>query len=301
MIVPLPIKPNSKIRIVSPAGKVKGKLVLPAVKWLENKGYKVEPGKHVFAEHFQFAGTDAQRLEDLQTALDDSECDAIICSRGGYGTVRIIDQLDFTEFKKYPKWVVGYSDVAILHSAINNLGVATIHGAMPPFFFDEKSEVNENLESLMEVLTGEFNGYDISGNKKNITGKAEAEMIGGNLSILCSLLGTKYETETGGKILFIEEVDEYRYHIDRMIHQLKLAGKLKNLEGLVVGDFKGVKDNDSPFGQTVEEIIQEAVKEYDFPVCFGFPAGHNQKNLALSFGENWELSVSENSSTLKLI
>lgn len=297
---PLFIKPGSKIRIVSPAGKVKRKLVRPAVKWLESEGYEVVLGKNIFAEHFQFAGTEEQRLHDLQTALDDTDCSAIICSRGGYGTVRVIDQLDFTKFKKYPKWLVGYSDVTLLHSAINNLGFASIHGTMPPFFFDERGEANENLMSLMNMLTDNFGGCKIQGNSKNKIGFASGELLGGNLSIQCSVLGTKYEIETTGKILFIEEIDEYLYNIDRMIRQLKLAGKFDKLKGLVVGDFTEVKDNDSPFGQTVEEIIIEATKEYNFPISFGFPAGHAKKNLALPFGQICKLNVSNKGTTLNL-
>ena len=290
MITLSQIKNGSKLQIVSPAGKAKEKLVISAVEWLEKQGYKVELGKHVFTKYFQFAGTDAQRLEDLQTAFDDPETDVIICSRGGYGTVRIIDQLDFTEFKNHPKWLVGFSDITILHSILNNFGIATIHGAMPPFFFDENGEPNESLVSLMDLLTGKNLSYQIIKNKKNKNGKVTAELVGGNLSIITSLLGTKYELKTEGKILFLEEIDEYLYHIDRMMQQLKMAGKLDKLAGLVIGDFTDIKDNDSPFGQTIEEIILEAVKEYNFPVCFGFPAGHDKINMALAFGEKWELN-----------
>jgi len=301
MIIPPYLKPDSKIRIVSPAGKIKEERIVPAVKWLKKQGYKVELGKHVFAQHFQFAGTDTQRLEDLQTAFDDPETDAIICSRGGYGTVRIIDKLDFTELKKHPKWLVGFSDVTILHSCLNNLEIATIHGAMPPFFFDEIGDPNENLTSLMDLLEGKNGNYNFAKNDKNRTGNTNAELVGGNLSIITSLLGTKYELNTDEKILFIEEIDEYLYHIDRMMRQLKLTGKLDKLAGLVVGDFTEIKDNDTPFGQTIEEIILEIVKDYNFPVCFGFPAGHDKKNLALVFGKKWSLSVLHETSTLKMI
>lgn len=301
MIIPSYLKKGAKIRIISPAGKVKQKLIFPAVEWLEKKGYKVEFGKHIFSQHFQFSGTDEERLEDLQTAFDDPDCSAIICSRGGYGLVRIIDKIDFTEFKKKPKWLIGYSDISILHSAINNFGVASIHGTMPPFFFNESGDANENLLSLMDLVSDEFLGYEFEGNKKNKTGRTKGELVGGNLSILTSLLGTDYEIETEGKILFIEEIDEYLYHIDRMIYQLKLAGKLDKLTGLIVGDFTGIKDNDLPFGETVEEIILKAVKEYNFPVCFGFSAGHDKKNLALIFGKNSDLKVSKNQSKLALI
>lgn len=301
MRTPPPIKPGDKIRIVSPAGKVAEKYVLPAIEWLTGQGYKVELGKHVFDTHFQFAGTDNDRLEDLQTALDDPETAAIICSRGGYGTVRIIDKLDFSRFRKHPKWLVGFSDITILHAAINQRGISTIHGAMPRFFFDENGQANENLKTLMELLTGNQAEYKIDARPENRTGKCDAEVIGGNLSIIVSLLGTKYEIDTRGKILFIEDIDEFLYHTDRMMHQLKLAGKLDNLAGLVVGDFTDMKDNESPFGKTVREIIAEAVADYNYPVCFGFPAGHDKRNLALTFGVNWNLEVSEKEVMLRKV
>lgn len=301
MIIPSYIKLNSKIRIVSPAGKVNETFVLPAVEWLQKEGYKVELGKHVFAQHFQFAGTDKQRLEDLQIALDDPECEAIICSRGGYGTVRIIDQLDFTGFGNHPKWLVGFSDITILHACFNNLKVAAIHGVMPRYFFDEDGKATENLKSLMKLLTGEKVLYHFSNATKNRSGKISAELIGGNLSIISSLQGTKYEIDTADKILFLEDIDEFLYHTDRMIYQLKLSGKLDNLAGLVLGDFTDMKDNESPFGKTAHEIIIDAVSEFDYPLAFGFPAGHDKKNLALSFGEEWELNVTEKKSVLKLL
>jgi muramoyltetrapeptide carboxypeptidase len=300
MIIPPFIKPGDKVRIVSPAGKVNREHVLPAVDWLQKQGYKVELGKHVFASHFQFAGTDKQRLEDLQTALDDPETDAIMCSRGGYGTVRIIDKLDCTNFLKHPKWMVGFSDITILHVCMNNLGVATIHGAMPRYFFDETGLPSENLNSLMQLLSGEKIQYSIKTEKVNKPGKVSGELVGGNLSIISSLQGTKYEIDTFGKILFLEDIDEFLYHTDRMIHQLKLSGKLDNLAGLILGDFTDMKDNESPFGKTVEEIVIDAVEEFSYPVCFGFPAGHDKKNLALTFGKIWELDVSEQNAIIRI-
>ncbi len=300
MIIPPSITPGSKIRIVSPAGKVKEEFVLPAVEWLTQQGYKVELGKHVFAEHFQFAGTDNQRLDDMQTAIDDPDTAAIICSRGGYGTVRIIDKLKWGSIKKHPKWLVGFSDITIMHTCINNLGVATIHGVMPRHFFDENKIPTENLESLMQLLKAGKVNYSINPEKNNKEGKTIGELVGGNLSIISSLQGTKYEIDTYGKILFLEDIDEFLYHTDRMIHQMKLAGKLDDLAGLIIGDFTDMKDNQSPFGKSVHDIILEAVKEFDYPVCFGFPAGHNKKNLALVFGRKWELDVSGKEVRLEL-
>ncbi len=300
MIIPPYIKPGDKIRIVSPAGKIKKEHVYPAVEWLIQKGYKVDLGKHVFKEYFQFAGTDRERLEDLQNSFDDPETKAIIFSRGGYGTIRIIDHIDFTEFKKHPKWLVGFSDISVLHAAIYKMGFATIHGVMPRYFFDGEKNPNENLISLMEILEGREASYQFKSQNYNKQGIAKSEIVGGNLSIICSLLGTKYELHTNGKILFIEDIDEYLYHTDRMMFQLKLSGKLDNLAGLLVGDFTDMKDNQSPFGLSVEEIILDAVKEFDYPVCFGFPSGHDKKNLALLLGKVWELKVMSGTCELNL-
>ena len=300
MKIPPSIKPGDKIRIVSPAGKVSEDHVLQAVEWLQKQGYKVVLGKHVFANHFQFAGTDQQRLDDLQTALNDRETAAIICSRGGYGTVRIIRQIDFSKFEAKPKWLVGFSDITILHSCLNSRRIATIHGVMPKYFFDNDGTPSENLKSLMQLLTGEKVTYSFKNGETNRPGKVQGELVGGNLSIISSMQGTPCELKTDGKILFLEDIDEFLYHTDRMIHQLKLSGKLDNLAGLVLGDFSEMKDNESPFGKTIHEIIMEAVQEFDYPVCFGFPAGHNKKNLALAFGINWELEVLEQNATLEI-
>lgn len=300
MNLPPKIKPGDKIRIVSPAGKIDEKYVLPAVEWFQKQGYHVELGNHVFDTHFQFAGTDKQRRKDLQTALDDPDCKVILCSRGGYGTVRIIDKLNFSGFLENPKWLVGFSDITILHACINNFNIPTIHGAMPRYFFHENGTVNENLDSLMRMLTGEGIHYETPCSDFNRKGTARAELVGGNLSIISSLQGIFYDLDTDGKILFLEDIDEFLYRTDRMIHQLKLSGKLDNLAGLILGDFTDMKDNESPFGMNVHEIIADAVKDRKYPVCFGFPAGHNKLNLALMFGREWELNVAESTSTLTL-
>jgi len=294
------IKPGDKIRIVSPAGKIDEKYVLPAVEWLKKQGYRVELGRHVFDRHFQFAGTDKQRRKDLQDAMDDPDCNVILCSRGGYGTVRIIDRLNFSSFMEHPKWLVGFSDITILHACINNFQIPTVHGAMPRYFFNENGEVNENLVSLMRILTGEKAKYTVETTSFNRNGKVNAELVGGNLSIITSLQGTLYDLDTEGKILFLEDIDEFLYHTDRMIHQLKLSGKLDNLAGLILGDFTDMKDNESPFGMNVHEIIADAVKGFSYPVCFGFPAGHDKLNLALMLGQKWELNVSDENTTLNM-
>nr|WP_321487309.1 LD-carboxypeptidase [uncultured Draconibacterium sp.] len=300
MTEPTPLLPGSTIRIVSPAGKIEEKHVMPAVNWLEKQGYIVKLGKHVFARHFQFAGTDEQRAADVQEALDDPGCDIIICSRGGYGTVRIIERLDFTRFLEKTKWLVGFSDITILHSCLHNLEVPTIHGVMPRYFFDEEGEPKEDLNSMMKLVKGEGISYNIDVAEFDRTGTAPGQLVGGNLSIISSLCGTKYDIDTDGKIFFLEDIDEFLYHTDRMVLQLKLSGKLDNLAGLILGDFTDMKDNKSPFGQTVHEIFAEAVKDFDYPVCHGFPAGHDKKNLALAFGRDWELEVAESGTRLRL-
>ena len=297
---PTPLQPGSSIRIVSPAGKIEEKHVMPAVNWLEKQGYTVKLGKHVFARHFQFAGTDEQRADDVQEALDDPGCDIIICSRGGYGTVRIIERLDFTRFLEKPKWLVGFSDITILHSCLHNLEVPTIHGVMPRYFFDEEGEPKEDLTTMMKLVKGEGISYNVDATGFDRLGTASGQLVGGNLSIISSLYGTKYDIDTDGKILFLEDIDEFLYHTDRMVHQLKLSGKLDNLAGLILGDFTDMKDNESPFGQTVHEIFAEAVKDFDYPVCYGFPAGHDKKNLALAFVRDWELEVAERGTKLRL-
>jgi muramoyltetrapeptide carboxypeptidase len=301
MLIPAYLKPGDKIRIVSPAGKVTEKYVLPAAKWFEKQGYRVELGKNVFASHYQFAGTDQQRLNDLQTALDDIDTKAILCSRGGYGTVRIISRINFSKFLRHPKWIIGFSDITILHSCLNNKRIATIHGVMPRYFFDKDGNANQNLLMLMQLLTGKGVSYSIAPSEFNRYGKATGELAGGNLSVISSMYGTGGELHTKGKILFLEDIDEFLYHADRMMHQLMLSGKLSNLAGIVLGNFCDMKDNESPFGKNIHEIISEAVSAYNYPVCFGFPGGHDETNLPLIFGKTWQLSVTEQGATLKLI
>jgi muramoyltetrapeptide carboxypeptidase len=295
------LMPGDKIRIVSPAGKCTEEQIMPAVSWLRENGYLVETGRHIFGQHFQYAGKDDDRLSDLQEALDDTEAKAIICSRGGYGTIRLIDQLDFTRFRKHPKWLVGYSDITVLHNRLHLSGYASIHGAMCRSFFPENGFPDDTLLSLMNLLRGEKPGYTIVPSPVNHCGIATARLVGGNLSLLYSLSGTPYDLDTAGKILFIEDIGEYLYHIDRMMVGLRLSGKLKYLAGLVVGQFTEVKDNEEPFGKSVEEIILDAVRDYDFPVCFGFPAGHGQPNLALRLGSTYKMKIEGKHCSLKLL
>ncbi len=290
MHIPSPLSHNDTIAIVSPAGIINEKHVFSAVDYLQSAGYRVKLGKYVFARHHQFAGTDAQRAEDLQAAFNDPEVNTIICSRGGYGTLRTLQQIDWAGFQKYPKWIVGFSDITVLHLALNQLGYASVHGVMPRFFF-ENGQPTEGLDTLLKTLSGTQNEYAIHPHELNRTGKTTAPLIGGNLSILYSLRGTPYDMDTNGKILFIEDLSEYLYHLDRMMMNLKTGGKLKNLKGLIVGAFSSMKDNDDPFGLSVHEIIYRAVDEYDYPVCFNFPAGHVPRNVALKLNTTCQLNV----------
>ncbi len=300
MIIPPFLKPGDRIRIVSPAGKVQKDIVFPGIELLRDEGYEVIVGNRVFGRHFQFAGTDRQRAADLQEAIDDPETRAIICARGGYGTIRILEKLDFTALLKIPKWLVGFSDVTVLHAVLNKLGLATIHGAMPGFFIENKKPA-QSFFSLMELLSSGKSLTEIKSSSLNRQGTCSGELAGGNLSLIFSLQGTPWQLETSGKILLIEDLSEYLYHLDRIMNNLRMTGQLKNLAGLVVGGFTDMKDNESPFGKSALEIIRESVEEYDFPVCFDFPVGHLPENLALMLGSNYRLEVSENSRLIRQI
>jgi muramoyltetrapeptide carboxypeptidase len=292
MIIPPYLKPGDRIRIVSPAGKVQKDKILPGIELLQDEGYEVLIGKHVFDKHFQYAGTDLQRANDLQEAINDPTAKAILCARGGYGTVRIIEKVDFSEVLKNPKWLIGFSDVTVLHAVMNKLGLASIHGSMPGFFLENKKPTRSFL-SLVELLSSGRSQCEVAGHQLNRKGTCSGELVGGNLSLLYSLQGTPWQLDTSSKILIIEDVGEYLYHLDRMMQNLKLTGQLSNLTGLVVGGFTEMKDNESPFGKTACEIILEAVSNYNFPVCLDFPVGHIPKNLAIMFGGSYRLEVAD--------
>ncbi len=287
------LKKGDTVAIIAPARKISEAELDPAIKILESWGLKVKSGKHIYAVDNQFAGTDAERCSDLQTMLDDSNIKAIFSARGGYGAVRIIDKLDFSGLKKNPKWIIGYSDVTVFHSHIHtHTGIETLHATMPINFTKD----GESLEMLKKTLFGELPSYHIHSHKLNRHGEAEGILVGGNLSLLYALAGTPSDIDTKDKILFLEDLDEYLYHIDRMMIQLKRSGKLAGLKGLVIGSFSEMKDNTVPFGKTAEEIIADAVQEYDYPVCFGFTAGHGNKNLPLIMGGKISLGVDTQSS-----
>ena len=288
---------GDKVAIVCTARKISKAGIEPAIKLLTSWGLEVEVGETIGRENHQFAGTDEERAQDFQQFLDDENIGAIFCARGGYGTIRVMDLLDFSEFEKRPKWIVGYSDITVLHAFINcNLGIETLHATMPVNF---SSNAQLALQSLRKALFGEKISYNFKTHNLNRFGEASGEIIGGNLSIIYSLSGSKSQVKTEGKILFLEDLDEYLYHIDRMMVNLKRSGLLKNLKGLVVGAMSEMNDNEVPFGKTAEEIINEQLAEFDFPLCFGFPAGHIHDNRSLIFGRACQIEIDEKNCTLR--
>ncbi len=280
MKTPKYLKKGSKIAIVAPAWKVTHEKISAAVKWIEEKGFVPVYDDRLFAEYNQFAGDDDFRASVLQEYLDRNDIDAIFCARGGYGTIRIIDKLDFTKFAEHPKWIVGFSDVTVLHAKMQQLGYQSIHGIMSKNF---ESDDKVPMESLYEALTGKWHAVEMQGSAslKSFEG---TPIVGGNLSVLYSMLGSDLFPETDGKILFIEDIDEYLYHIDRMMMALKRAGKLSHLKALLVGAFNDMHESSLPIGMTTREIIAEKVKEYGYPVIWDYPAGHIDNNLALVLG-----------------
>ena len=295
MKIPPSLQKGDTIAIVSTARKNIDDNLKPAIDLLHSWGLEVVIGKTIGLDNNQLAGTDAERAADFQQQLDNPNIKAIWCVRGGYGTVRMIDLLDFTKFKQSPKWIVGFSDVTVIHSYINNLNIATIHGAMP--ITVGKASL-ESIESLRKSLFGESLNYEIPFDAANRLGNAKGEIVGGNLSILYSLMGSNAQIDCKGKILFIEDLDEYLYHIDRMMMSLKRCGCFDGLNGLIVGTMTKMKDNDIPWGKNANQIIEDVTKGYSFPILYNFPAGHFRDNRALIFGK--QVSLELNTTTSKL-
>ncbi|MDD3773043.1 MAG: LD-carboxypeptidase [Weeksellaceae bacterium] len=291
MIKPQNLVAGSKIAIISPSGAVNPVFVESAIEMLRKKGYDPIAYPSCFNKHFQLGGTDEERLADLQNALDDISIDAILCSRGGYGAIKLIDKIDFSGFIKKPKWFIGFSDITTFHIALNNLGVMSLHSQMTKDMHENPE--SDAVQNIYKILRGELPETTCESHEFNKTGIAEGELVGGNLSIIYSLQGTKFEINTDGKILFIEDLNEYLYHLDRMMISLKMAGKLKNLKGLIAGAFTDMKDNPNPFGKTPYEIISAHIAEYDFPVCYNFPVGHIDNNMPLICGGRYRLEVGE--------
>lgn len=294
-IIPPYLKKGDKVAITCPAKK----LPIPmtdAVNLLTSWGLEVVLGDTVSASYHQFAGDDDFRAADLQRFINDDSIKAIFCARGGYGTIRMIDKVDFDPLKENPKWFIGFSDITLLHShIIQNYGIACIHGQMP---LNIPDATKYSLETLRMALFGEELSYEIDANPLNSIGGASGILIGGNLSLMIAANGSVSDVDYTDKILFLEDVGEYLYAVDRMLRCLKRAGKLKDLAGLIIGGFTDMKDNDIPFGQTLPELVMDIVQEYNYPVCFDFPAGHISDNCSLVLGKPVTLSVNERKGTI---
>jgi muramoyltetrapeptide carboxypeptidase len=295
-ICPPYLKPGDCVGIAAPSRKISEAELKPALEILRGWGLNVKTASNVYASLNQFAGSDEQRAAGFQSLLNNPEVKAVFCARGGYGAIRVIDRIDLSHFIKQPKWIVGYSDATVFHSHIaRHTGIETLHAPMPVNFGKDAA----SLERLKQALFGTPLSYSLPAHPLNRAGTAAGSLAGGNLSLLYALASTPSDLHFAGKILFIEDLDEYLYHIDRMMMQLKRAGKLSELKGLVVGGFTDMKDNMVPYGKTAEDIIAEAVKDYGYPVCFGFPAGHGSQNYPLFMGRNMELKVSPKGAMLQ--
>lgn len=290
MITPSSLSSGSKVALVAPARKVTESDIAYAVEYIKEQGFVPVYDEQLFLSHNQFAGSDEERAAVMQRYLDAPDIDAIICVRGGYGTVRIIDRLNFDKFMQKPKWVVGYSDVTVLHAKLQSLGVESLHATMPINFQDNTSQ---SLDSLFDALTGKSIIYEIETTVKSQQLTAKSQLVGGNISVLYSLLGSDIFPDTRDKILFLEDLDEYLYHIDRMMMAFERAGKFDAIKGLIVGGLTKMHDNTINFGQPAEEIIFDRVKDKNIPVIFNFPAGHIDDNRALILGRTTEIEVGE--------
>ncbi len=293
------LKKGDTIAIVAPAGILKNRkqVITDARKLVEGWGLKVVIGKHVFTQANHFAGTDEQRCQDFQEALDNSNIKAIWSARGGYGSVRILDKLDFTKFKENPKWIIGYSDITAFHNHVHNLGIETLHAMMGTSMQDKPEDITETIETFRKTLFGEQLQYTIKSSKDNRKGAAEGVLVGGNIAILASMLGSSSQLNTDGKILFIEEIGEYKYAIDRMLQSLKRAGYFTKVKGVIVGDMTKIRKNTTPWGTSIEQLILDIVPD-DIPVLFGFPAGHEPDNRALIMGREIKLSINDKLSSV---
>ncbi len=296
MITPPFLKPGDTVGILATARKIDAISLQPAIKLLESWGLNVVLGKTIGQEQHQLAGPDWKRATDLQEMLDDPSIKAIWAAKGGYGTVRIIDRIDFTSFRKKPKWIVGFSDVTVLHSHLNNMGIETIHGMMA---LSAGTATPDAIQSLKDALFGKPLAYKIASHPFNKTGIAKGEIVGGNLSVLYSILGSKSEIDYKGKIIFIEDLDEYLYHIDRMMMNLRRNGYFDGVKAVIVGGMTSMNDNDIPWGMNSEQIIQDVLKGYDFPIIYNFPGGHIKDNRALILGKTVSINVTDKEATVK--
>ncbi len=296
--IPPYLKTGDTIGLVCPAGYMPAEQVQRCIDVLHNWGYHIKTGMTIgSASGNYFSGTDAERLTDLQQMLDDDKIKAVLCARGGYGLTRIIDKIDFSAFSEHPKWIIGYSDITLLLSHVySNYNTASLHSPMAAAFNEEE---NNYLLSLKKALEGKKTAYHADAHELNVKGEAIGELVGGNLALITHAIGTDSDIKTKGKILFLEDIGEYLYNIDRMFRQLKRAGKLDRLAGLIIGGFTQLKDTGRPFGKNVYAIIRDVIAEYDFPVCFNFPVGHQTENYALKIGVGYKLKVGKKKVSLE--
>lgn len=298
ILIPPYLKKGDTVAITCPAGYMAAEKAATCIITLQSWGYEVMVGKTLGSNsNNYFSGTDDERADELQAMLDDSSINAIVFGRGGYGMGRTIDRLDFKKFRKNPKWLIGFSDITVLHMHVfNKYKIASLHAPMAGAFNEGE---NEFIKSLHNALTGKKANYKAEPHLFNKKGEATGILIGGNLALLANVIGTASDFDTKNKILFIEDIGEYIYNLDRMLYQLKRSGKFNKLAGLIFGGFTDMKDTERPFGKTVDEVLKEIIAEYDFPVCFGFPVSHGKENVALKVGGTYHLKVSGKITTLK--
>lgn len=292
LIKPPLLKPGDKVAIVAPSGRVDSEYIDKSASIFEDWGLEVVRGKHLLSEYHQFSGTDEQRLSDFQNAIDSEDTKAVICARGGYGAIRLLDKINWNKFKQNPKWVAGFSDITAIHFSIQQMRIQSIHSAMP-INIGSLPRTSQPVELLGQALFEGVLEYELPADKLNISGTEVTTIVGGNLSILYALAASKYGIDIKNKILFIEDVGEQYYHIDRMMQSLRLSGKLEELSGLIVGGLTEMTDNKRPFGKNPKEIIYEAVEGFDYPVVFDFPAGHIPDNRPIIMGAETALEVTQ--------
>ena len=298
MLIPTALSHGDLVYITAPAKQIDKSAVDIATKWLEKNGFRVNISPHCLGSHHYFSGTDEERKSDMQQALDDPEIKAIWCARGGYGSVRIIDQLNWDKFDNHPKWLIGFSDITVFHQRLQQKGIASIHGTMP---LNVANNTKEALDSLQQALIGNPPSLKAEKNKWNINGTASGKVLGGNLSIVCSLIGTDNQPDYTGSILFIEDLAEHLYQVDRMFYSLKKSGILNQLTGVVIGGMTDMKDTNPPLGLRMEELIIQHLKSLNIPVAFNFPAGHIDDNQAIVLGAEYALTVNDEDCSLSFI
>lgn len=300
LVRPPYLKVGDTVAIVAPAGILKNRAadIQRAQDLLSRWGLHSVLGKHLFSVANHFAGTDEERCADVQQAMDDPTISAIWAGRGGYGTVRILDMLDYTKFIKKPKWVIGYSDITALHNQLHNKGFESMHAIMGVSLSEDPNKIKESIATFKDAIFGKPLAYTLEGSAYNRPGTAEGPLVGGNLTLLHTMLGSKTSLDVSGKILFIEEIGEYAYHIDRMLQSLKRAGYFDDCKGVIVGDFSKMKVNTTPWGTSVQQLILDALSDYDFPIAFNMPSGHEDDNRAMILGRTVELNVTKEGSTV---